>query len=386
MSSILLIGATGYVGGTVLSQLLNSTESSLRDLVIHLLVREDTQKQTLHEAYGDRVHTISWNGLEDTAFIEDTAAQYDIIINAGSGFIPAGSKAFVDGLARKVGTGSPVPWLIHTAGCTNLVDPTRKALEWNDEEDGRAIYEHEVELEKKAPYPQRTAELTVLERADSSGVRAVSVQAPCIFGEGTGLFNRQGLVIPLLTRYVINHGHGYKLNDTANFNWVNLYPRRVHFSADNGFQVHIEDIASYYVSIVRTILERPDRGVGYIPSGKEGILFPTVGCALITEMNSKALDVAFAAGILPREDTPQHKQIRLIPLQELADELAAGFCDIAEYGLGSEKAVTGTIGQKLLGWNPTRLESAWDQDFEDEMVAYMEGRRGSTFKNCIGAP
>lgn len=151
-------------------------------------------------------------------------------------------------------------------------------------------------------------------------------------------------------------------------------------------QVHIEDLADYYVSIVRTILERPDRGVGYLPSGKGGILFPTVGRALVVELNEKALDVSFAAGVLPRKDTPQQKEIRVVSVQEIADELTSGFYDIAERGWGGEKAVRGTVGQRLFGWNPTKLEDAWDQDFEDEMIAYTEGRRGITLGNCVAAP
>jgi nucleoside-diphosphate-sugar epimerase len=225
MSKILLVGATGYVGGTVLSRLLQDTSPLFKELQIHLLIRSEDQARTLQKAYGDRVYTILWSGLDDTAFIESTAAHYDLVINAGSGFIPAGATAFVDGLARRVGTGNSVPWLIHTAGCTNLVDPTRKTREWNDQKDGRAIYDYIAELEKTSPYPQRTAELAVLEKADSTGVNAVSVQAPCIFGEGTGLFNKQGLVIPLIMRYVIEHGYGFKLNDRANFDWVD-FPMR----------------------------------------------------------------------------------------------------------------------------------------------------------------
>jgi hypothetical protein len=145
-------------------------------------------------------------------------------------------------------------------------------------------------------------------------------------------------------------------------------------------------LADYYISIVKTILERPDRGVGYIPTGKQGILFPTVGRVLITDINAAALDVAFAAGVLPRSDTPQEKEIRLVPLQEIADELTGGFCEIAERGWGGEKAVKGTIGQKVLGWNPKRLERDWKQGFEDELSAYMEGRRGITINGCVAAP
>ncbi|KAF2123915.1 NAD(P)-binding protein [Dothidotthia symphoricarpi CBS 119687] len=366
MSKILLTGATGYVGGTVLTQLL--ADPKLTSQPISLLVRTETQAAKLRSVYGARVHPILWKGLEeDEKVIADTAAQYDIIVNAGSGFITSGAKALVDGLARRVQAGLPTPWFLHVSGCTNLVDPSQKPREWNDEKDGAAIFEYMASLDAKTPYSQRTTELTVLETAAQHGVAAVSLQAPCIFGEGTGQFNRQGLVIPLALMFVVQHGYGFKLNETANFDWV-----------------HIEDLASYFVQLVRTILSRPDRGVGFIPTGKEGILFPTVGRTLVTEINQKALDVAFAAGDLPRGDTPQQKEIRLAPVQEIADKIGAGRVDIATLAWGGEKAVRGTVGQKLLGWEPTRLQDAWDQDFEDELKALKEGRRMVTFASCVG--
>jgi hypothetical protein len=132
-------------------------------------------------------------------------------------------------------------------------------------------------------------------------------------------------------------------------------------------------------------LERSDRGVGYIPSGEEGILFPTAGRALLTDINQKALDVAFDTALLPREDTPQEKEIRLVPLQDIAEELTAGFYEVAKRGWGGEKAVKGTIGQSLLGWTPERQEEAWNQEFRDELVALKEGRRGVTIASCVGA-
>jgi nucleoside-diphosphate-sugar epimerase len=221
-TAILLIGATGYVGGTILSALLNSTSPTLKTLTIHLLVRLESHAQKLRATYGDRVHPILWSGLDDTTFIASTASQYDIIINAGTGFIPAGAKAFVDGLSRRVNSNAkiPTPWYIHTSGCTNFVDKTKAPREWNDESDGQSIFEYLKALDEKEAYSQRTTELVVLETAESSGVQAVSLNVGCIFGEGRGLFNQQGLVIPLVLRYVVQHGYGFKLNERANFDWV----------------------------------------------------------------------------------------------------------------------------------------------------------------------
>ena len=177
MSQILLVDATGYVGGTVLSQLLTSTEASLQNLTLDVLVRRKHQAELLSNVYRDRINTVYWAGLNDTQSIEAIASGYDIVVNAGSGFITAGAKAFVNGLASRVKAGLPVPWLLHLSGCTNLVDPSQQPFEWNDERDGQAIFEHMKSLDAEEPYPQRTTEITVLETAAERGVQAISLQA-----------------------------------------------------------------------------------------------------------------------------------------------------------------------------------------------------------------
>ncbi|KAF2642890.1 NAD(P)-binding protein [Massarina eburnea CBS 473.64] len=371
MSNILLTGVTGYVGGTVLSQLLASTEPSLTGLTFDLLVRDAEKAKKLEKEYGNRVNPIQWAGLEDTSFIEDIAANYDIIINVASGFIAPGAIAFVKGLARRVGPDKPAPWMLHISGCTNLADRPltqreQPFREWEDEKDATAILEQLKALDEKEPYSQRTAEVGVLEAAAARGVQAVSVNTPVIFGEGTGLFNRQGLVIPSIMGYVVQHGYGWKLNETANFD-----------------RVHILDLADLFVLLVRTIIERPDRGVGHITSGKPAVIFSEAGRVLIKDINQRCLDVAFASGILPREGTPKDKEIRLVTLQEIADELTAGSMAVAERGWAGHKSTKG-VRARALGWEPTRLQEAWEQDFLDELVALQENRRMMSMASCIG--
>lgn len=373
MSKILLTGATGYVGGTVLSQLVSSSASSLSSLTIDVLMRDATKAAKVKAAYGDRVNTVPWQGgLDNVAFIEDTASNYDIIINTGSGFVPTGAIAFVNGLARRVKAGKPTPWFLHISGCTNLADrpltqPPVPLREWNDEQDADEILEHMKKLDAAEPYPQRAAEIGVLEAAAATGVQAISINTPLIFGQGTGLFNQQALVIPLITMYVIQHGYGWVLNETANFDII-----------------HVADLANLFVLITRAVLEREDRAVGYLPSGKRGIIFPTAGRVLIKDINQKCLDVAFATGTLPREGTPKTKEIRPISLDDIATKLTAGNKEVAERGWGGHKATNGVLATKLLGWKPTRLEEAWEKDFEDELVALKEDRRMITMANCIG--
>ncbi|KAF5547679.1 NAD-dependent epimerase dehydratase [Fusarium mexicanum] len=317
---ILLTGATGYVGGTILDHLVKAQDEVLKALTIDLLIRSEDAAAKLRSAYGDRVNPIQWVGLHDVDYIRDIASNYDLIINTGSGFIPDGAAAF-----------------------------------FLKSEDARE------------PYPQRTTEVRVLTTAEETGVQAVSLNTPVIFGTGKGLFNQQGIIIPIIMRYVIHHGHGFKLNETANWDWV-----------------HVEDLADAFVLLTRTILEREDRGVGHVPTRKNGILFPAVGRALQTEIMQRCLDAAFDEGILPREDTPPSKEIREVTLQELADEITAGLVDMAERGWPGTKSMKGTELKRLVGWNPSRLEDAWKQYFKDELEALKTGKRPWTLESCIG--
>lgn len=367
---ILLTGATGYVGGTVLDRLLKRQEPSLKGLTVDLLVRNEDVAAKLRDAYGDRVNPIIWpGGLTNIPFITETAANYNLIINTGSGFVPEGARAFVQGLARNVGEGKPAPWILHISGCTNISDRpvTGKAFpgrEWDDA-NGREVFEFIAAEDAADPYPQRSAEVAVLTAGEETGVQAVSLTTPCIFGEGTGLFNTQGLVVPALMRYALKNGYGFRLNDTASFDWV-----------------HVEDLADMYILLTKLILEREDRGVGYIPSGKSGIIFPAVGRETKVDMMKRCLDVVFDAGVLPRDDTPKEKELRDVSLQEIADEITAGVLSIAERGWAGHKDMKATVARRL-GWEPRHLDEAWHKDFVDELAALREGRRGNTMESCI---
>ncbi|KAF2631697.1 hypothetical protein BU25DRAFT_195177 [Macroventuria anomochaeta] len=94
-------------------------------------------------------------------------------------------------------------------------------------------------LDIKEPYSQRTTEITILGTAAERGMQAVILQAPCIFGEGTGLFNQQSFGHPLILWYAVQHGHGFKLNNKANFDWA-----------------HVVDLADYFVLLILPSIEK----------------------------------------------------------------------------------------------------------------------------------
>lgn len=97
------------------------------------------------------------------------------------------------------------------------------------------------------------------------------------------------------------------------------------------------DLADLYVLLVKIILGREDRRVGYIPSNKRGVRFPAVGRVLQTEIFQRCLDAAFDAGVLPQEGMPKEKKIRILGLKEIAVEITFGLMDTAEQGLAGTR-------------------------------------------------
>lgn len=111
MAKVLLTGAAGYIRGTVLDHLVRSEEPSLKLLTIDVMIRDNKATEILQKPYGSRVGPILWTGSMGIPFVADTAANYDIIINIGTGFIAEGAKALVYGLARRTSPVLPVPGL-----------------------------------------------------------------------------------------------------------------------------------------------------------------------------------------------------------------------------------------------------------------------------------
>ncbi|KAK8117377.1 uncharacterized protein PG998_005658 [Apiospora kogelbergensis] len=379
---ILLTGATGYVGGTVLHRLLNSSAPSLQHLKVSVLVRGEDRADQLVRAYGaHRVSPILFRDYDETELIEKLASQHDIVINAGSGFHPASAEAMVQGLSQRATATTDAntrPWMLHTSGCSNVSDRPLTGQAFPDREmhdaEGTTVYDFEKSENEREWYPQRAAELAVLGHpaSQSSEVGALSIQAPCIFGEGEGLFQRAGLMVPIMMRYVVEKGYGFQLGDgTGVIDYV-----------------HVADLADLYVLCVRDVVERAGAN---LPRGASGIVFPTSGRVYMKDIAQGCLDAAFAAGVLPRRGeadeltmamTPARKFIREVDLHEAATT-TAGNLVVAEVGWAGHRATRGTVARERLGWQPTRCAEAWARDFGDELRHVVAGKRVVTIDSCI---
>lgn len=111
-TKILITGATGYIGGSVLTTLLNSTNTQIKDAQYTALVRK---QEAADELKKHGVDSIFFKSLDDVDIVRKAASEADIVINTASAFHGASAEAVILGLAdRKKATGKET-YLIHVS-------------------------------------------------------------------------------------------------------------------------------------------------------------------------------------------------------------------------------------------------------------------------------
>lgn len=352
---ILLTGATGFIGGTVLAHLLNSSSPFLSTTSITCLVRGPQRAAILSSAYGDRVRPVVYKDLDDLETTTAIAAHHDIVISTTIGFHPASAQALLRGLAqRKASTGRDV-WMIHTSGASNLSDqqisgkyvekvPNR---EFDDAKDD--IYSYEREREALQSYHQRATELGVVDAGLELGVKTVVMMPPLIYGVGTGLFNKISIQIPTYIRCALEHGRAVVVEGGKGV-------------ADH---VHVEDLAELYSIVVLEVLESGGKA---LPTGKEGIIFSGNGRHSWMEVAQGLADACYEEGKL------KDNQVESVGLSEgtkilkFLDEVNE---EVTEKGLASSVRMISSLARNL-GWRPTRGEEAWRKGIRDDVKAILE--------------
>ncbi|KAK5046277.1 hypothetical protein LTR84_008420 [Exophiala bonariae] len=238
VQKILLTGATGYVGGTVLSTLLASKNTGISALSISVLVRRRQQAHLL-ESKGVRV--LMFAGFDDDGVIRQTAAEHDA--------------------ERKKQLGSDV-YYIHISGTSSLADSPVLNLHTShpkipfSDRDPERITTTLQSLENDISYPQRTTDLKVLSLGEELHVRTYILYLPILYGIGTGDFNTISGQIPALMKATLRDGYTSVVG--------NGQGRKSH--------VHIEDVGSFCELILDQLLTNKP-----VPFGNKGVFFVTSG-------------------------------------------------------------------------------------------------------------
>ncbi|KAI9152189.1 Glyoxylase B2 [Paramyrothecium foliicola] len=344
--SLLLTGATGFVGGTVLSTFLNSQLEAIKSLQITALVRTSEQSQALADKGVASV--ILEGGLDDVKGLSLLASKYDIVVHCASGYHKPSALALIEGLGRrrKEHPGNVVPVYVHLTGTTNICvgDATGrggKLVTFSDNQDKQSeIYEYESQREKDDPYIQRTTDTKVVETGESLGIKTFTIMAPPVIGLGTGFFKNRSEQIPLLVNNAIKEGQAEWIKPGTSTSGV----------------VHVTDLGLLIEAVVKQVILEPS-----LPSGKQGYFFASTGYIEWREVAEAIAKVGHKLGLFKTDKAV------LIDLSA-----AAKFCDGDE--VHAERILASSSSTKTergygIGWKPKASPIDWESYIAEEIEA-----------------
>ncbi|KAL3462185.1 hypothetical protein BJX64DRAFT_288519 [Aspergillus heterothallicus] len=318
-SRILIAGATGYIGGSVLRSLLSAKVPPSK---IWAIVRSDAQADSL-EPLGVNVIQAALTEADAVArIVLDNGI--DLIIHTVSSVDHTLAASLLSALkSRKEETGLPVHF-IHTSGVSAFADkagwPHGPAKENDD------LYELQAAI--TTPYPVRETDVAIHKTANEYGVAVYTVVPPLVYGKGTGAGNKISVQIPTLIRAAIANKQ------------VNRFAEDSEWPA-----VHVADLADYYMLLIQAIINHrppPSGNAGYYLVSGHALHWNELLSALAKELHSMDLVSSAEISVWPNEEI-KTKSLGLPSL----------FCDIA----WNSNASVLSKRHKDLGWQPQ-----WDHE------------------------
>lgn len=222
---VLIVGATGYIGGSVAAKLLE------RGHTIVGLARSQEKAAQL------RTHGIAplLGTLADFNIIVEAARSADAVVNAANADDTFSVDAIIHGLA---GSGKP---FIQTSGSSVVSD--RAAGEYSN-----AIFNEDTPIE---PLPERMLRVAIdrnVLKSAQRGIRSIVIRPSLIYGRGHGL-NPNSIQIPRLIALARKHGVARHVGRGLNV-WSN---------------VHIDDVVDLYLL---ALADAPSCSLFYAENGE----------------------------------------------------------------------------------------------------------------------
>ncbi|KAI8579583.1 hypothetical protein K450DRAFT_280754 [Umbelopsis ramanniana AG] len=317
---ILLTGATGYIGGDLLIDLLERSS----EFEVYVLIRGNERSSTF-EKLGAKVVVGS---QDDHDFLTKTASGFDVIINIADSVNVSITKAFLLGLEQGKQQHHHKAILIQTSGSGVVLEPTagEYATEkiWSDL-DVQAFYELPLQA------PHRELDIFVTEYPQDKVTTAI-ISPSNIYGVGRGPYNRLSFINIAHERVAIKYRKPYVVGKGDNI-WSTS---------------HIKDLSSAYISLLDGLLH------GTAGHGLEGYYFVEASQVRMAEVVQKIAEVLQKKGLL--EDT----NLIDMPEEVLQDPavMPAFFVEypgLAKLALGGTSRISADRLRKI-GWKPEHTD------------------------------
>ncbi|SCV58118.1 uncharacterized protein FFB14_15460 [Fusarium fujikuroi] len=228
--NILITGAAGYIGGSMVADLLSKHPEITKDQIV-AAVRTDEQAKALSTL---GINVLKLNLSDEQAVINEISShKISVIVHAANSINPGLALPLINALAKQRET-SGLSAFYANSGWPRSVS-----------KDIDAVFETEKEFAES--YPVRKTDVMVIEHAQAQGVTPFVVVPSIVYGRGTGAWNQLSVMISGLTRASLKLGKVYKFDENISLQ-----------------AVHISDLTALYCRIIHAALNTEE-----IPSGKE---------------------------------------------------------------------------------------------------------------------
>lgn len=260
--TIFLTGASGYIGGTVLSLITQKHP----EWTVSALVRDDTTAAALKKHFPSVKYVVG--DLDSHDVIKDASASADVVLSkftrlsnvdstlmlssdmASADDIPA-VQSILEGLSQRPAHANR--YLIHTSGTGMLADFSTgegnlAPRVWSDIKDVKEI----TTLDHT--HFHRDVDEAVIDGGIAKNVKTAILSPPTIYGVGLGPLKKRSIQVPALISGILSRGKGFTVGKGENM-WD---------------AVHVSDVASAYIFLAEEALEGEK---GKAAWGKEGYYF-----------------------------------------------------------------------------------------------------------------
>ncbi|CAF3953243.1 unnamed protein product [Rotaria sp. Silwood1] len=327
--NIFLTGATGYIGGSIFTALLQHPNAS--NFNITALIRGSDER--IKKLASLNVTPLV-GSIDSFEIIEKVASESDVVIhNAESAWHLPSAQAIVSGLNKRTKSVERPTIYIHTSGASLIAEDVR------GEKGSDKVYS---DLDPSQIYglPDNQAihdvDLFIVNSADSNPLlKTAIVLPPTIYGIGTGLFNRTSIQLPCLIEIALKR-HKAGMIGSGEATWNN---------------VHIADLCNAYIIIFDHFLaaygpnaKSDEQSSPYLTTGREGYYFIENGMHTWRQLSEKIGEVLYKKGIVKSPEVTSFSD----------DEVKnSPFGIYGWFYLGSQSNSTAERVRKL-GWKPHR--------------------------------
>ncbi|KAM0189663.1 hypothetical protein ACHAPI_009853 [Fusarium lateritium] len=313
MTSIFLTGASGYVGGQLLHELVQSHP----EYTIAALVRDAKAAETIAQAY-PKVRTVVGD-LDDSELVEQEVSKASVVLSyliqiSGASLLPVRDLASP---SFKPGEPSDEVW-DDLDGVSSILDLIRT-------NDSRVVDNYIIKAAKETP-----------------SIKTALVLPPIIYGKGQGPVNQRSVQIPALSKVALERGHAVRAGRGL-ASWTN---------------VHVADLARLFTLLTEAATKGSDDGNVW---GENGVYLPGVGEITWADISDRVAKAAKDQGHI---DT---LEIEELYKPEVDSALPAGSVFFGSNARSKPRRAT-----EVLGWKPS--ETGLDVEIPRAVAEEAESR------------